>query len=64
MASGQGVLVVPELGRVYATATDANQLVAIDTRTLQIVARPAGGTPTAMTQATGSCSSPTNWAAR
>jgi YVTN family beta-propeller protein len=38
-----GVLVVPELGTVYATATGTNEVVAIDETTLKITARAAGG---------------------
>lgn len=38
-----GVLAVPELGRVYASATDAHQVVVIDEQTLQVVARVPGG---------------------
>lgn len=38
-----GVLVVPELSRVYASATGANEVVAIDERTLKITARVPGG---------------------
>lgn len=38
-----GVLAVPELGTVYASATGTNQVVAIDERTLKITARAAGG---------------------
>ena len=41
-----GVLVVPELGRVFATATDSHELLTIDERTLKVVARaPAGDYP-------------------
>ena len=41
-----GVLVVPELGRVYASATDAHQVVAIDPASLSVVAAiPAGQYP-------------------
>ncbi len=41
-----GVLAIPELGRVYASATGSNELVAIDMKTLKIVARvPAGNYP-------------------
>jgi DNA-binding beta-propeller fold protein YncE len=44
--SVHGVLAVPELGRVYASATGVDQLVAIDESTLKIVARtPAGHSP-------------------
>lgn len=38
-----GVLAVPELGRVYATATRSDEVVAIDAHTLKIVARMPGG---------------------
>ncbi len=38
-----GVLAVPELGRVYATATGANQVAVIDPQTFSVVATiPAG----------------------
>jgi YVTN family beta-propeller protein len=41
-----GVLAVPELGRVYASATDANQIAVIDAKTLKIIARtPTGRYP-------------------
>src|SRR5258706_10768168 len=41
-----GVLAVPELHRVYASATGTNELAVVDDPTLQIVARvPAGGYP-------------------
>ena len=41
-----GVLSVPALGRVYATATDAHQLLTIDERTNKVLARaPAGDYP-------------------
>jgi YVTN family beta-propeller protein len=39
-----GVLAIPELGRVYASATGTNEVVAIDDKTLQIIARMPGGT--------------------
>ncbi len=39
-----GVLAVPELGRVYATATGSNEVAVIDARTLKIVDRIPGGT--------------------
>jgi YVTN family beta-propeller protein len=39
-----GVLAIPELGRVYASATGTNEVVAIDESTLQIIARMPGGT--------------------
>jgi YVTN family beta-propeller protein len=46
IAGVHGVLAIPELGRVYASATDAQQVVAIDEKTLQVVARiPAGVYP-------------------
>ena len=46
VAGVHGVLAVPELGRVYATATNGHQLVAIDATTFQVVARaPAGDYP-------------------
>ena len=38
-----GVLAVPELGRVYASATGVDQVVAIDEATLAIIARTSGG---------------------
>ena len=44
-----GVLAVPELGRVYATATGSNEVAVIDARTLKVVARvPAGTYPDGM----------------
>lgn len=43
IASVHGVLAVPDLGRVYASATGAHQTVAIDERTLQVVARSPSG---------------------
>jgi DNA-binding beta-propeller fold protein YncE len=39
-----GVLAIPELGRVYASATGTNEVVAIDEKKLEIVARMPGGT--------------------
>lgn len=39
-----GVLVVPELGRVFATATGMNQVVILDERSLKVIARVPGGT--------------------
>lgn len=39
-----GVLAIPELGRVYASATRTDEVVAIDERTLKIMARMPGGT--------------------
>lgn len=38
-----GVLVVPELGKVYASATGTNEVVAIDEMTLKVTARMPGG---------------------
>lgn len=38
-----GVLYVPQLDRVYASATGTNEVVAIDARTFKIVARMPGG---------------------
>ncbi|MRS98892.1 hypothetical protein GJQ57_09535 [Ralstonia pickettii] len=38
-----GTLAVPELGRVYASATGTDEIVAIDAATLKIVARIPGG---------------------
>ncbi|WP_372460501.1 YncE family protein [Paraburkholderia unamae] len=43
VASVHGVLVVPELSRVYASATGTNEVVAIDERTLKIISRAPGG---------------------
>jgi YVTN family beta-propeller protein len=39
-----GVLAIPQLGRVYASATGTNEVVAIDEATLQVIARMPGGT--------------------
>lgn len=38
-----GVLAIPELGRVYASATGTNEVVAIDETTLRVTARVPGG---------------------
>jgi YVTN family beta-propeller protein len=38
-----GVLAVPELGRVYASATGTDEVVAIDEQTLKVIARMPGG---------------------
>lgn len=47
-----GVLAIPELGRVYASATGTDEVVAIDTATFKIVARmPAGDYPDGMAYA-------------
>jgi YVTN family beta-propeller protein len=43
VASVHGVLAIPELSRVYASATGTNEIVAIDEATLKIVARMPGG---------------------
>ena len=43
IADVHGVLVVPELSRVYASATGTNEVVAIDEATLKITARMPGG---------------------
>lgn len=46
------VLAIPELGRVYAPATGANEVVAIDMATLGITARmPTGAYPDGMAYA-------------
>ena len=39
-----GVLAIPELNRVYASATGTNEVVAIDEKSLEITARMPGGT--------------------
>jgi YVTN family beta-propeller protein len=39
-----GVLAIPQLGRVYASATGTDEVVAIDETTLQVIARIRGGT--------------------
>jgi YVTN family beta-propeller protein len=39
-----GVLAVPAIGRVYASATDAHQLLTIDARTNKVIARAPAGT--------------------
>jgi hypothetical protein len=38
-----GVWAVPELGRVYASATGARQVAVVDTKTLSVIGRAAGG---------------------
>jgi len=43
VAGVHGVLAVPVLGRVYASATDDNQVAVIDERTLRVIARIPGG---------------------
>ena len=48
-----GVIAVPELHRIYASATGSNELAVIDDSTLQIVARvPAGDYPDGIAYAT------------
>jgi YVTN family beta-propeller protein len=44
VAQVHGVLAIPELGRVYASATGTNEVVAIDEMSLQVTARMPGGT--------------------
>jgi YVTN family beta-propeller protein len=44
VASVHGVLVVPEMGTVYATATGKNQVAVIDASTLHVTATLPGGT--------------------
>jgi DNA-binding beta-propeller fold protein YncE len=44
VAQVHGVLAIPELGRVYASATGTNEVVAIDEESLEITARMPGGT--------------------
>lgn len=49
-----GVLFVPQLDRVYASATGTDEVVAIDAKTLKIIARtPGGDYPDGMTYAPG-----------
>ncbi len=44
-----GVLAVPDLGRIYATATGSHEVVVIDAHTLKVIAHVPGGTyPDAM----------------
>src|SRR5215472_5421241 len=43
ISQAHGVLVVPELGRAYASATGTNEIVVIDEQTLKDVARIPGG---------------------
>jgi YVTN family beta-propeller protein len=53
LARVHGVIVVPELHRIYASATGSNELAVIDDSTLQIVARvPAGDYPDGIAYAT------------
>jgi YVTN family beta-propeller protein len=52
VASVHGVLAIPELSRVYASATGSDEIVAIDENTLSITARmPGGGYPDGMAYA-------------
>jgi YVTN family beta-propeller protein len=52
VSSVHGVLPIPELGRVYASASGANEVVAIDMATLGITARmPTGAYPDGMVYA-------------
>ena len=44
VAQVHGVLAIPEMGRVYASATGTNEVVAIDEKSLAIIARMPGGT--------------------
>jgi YVTN family beta-propeller protein len=44
VAQVHGVLAIPELGRVYASATGTNEVVAIDEKSLATIARMPGGT--------------------
>ncbi|ACC73711.1 YncE family protein [Paraburkholderia phymatum] len=54
IAEVHGVLAVPELSRVYASATGSNEVVAIDESTLKITARMPGGVyPDGMAYAPG-----------
>jgi YVTN family beta-propeller protein len=46
VAKVHGIVVVPEIGRVYASATGSKEIVAIDEKTLRVVARiPGEGYP-------------------
>jgi DNA-binding beta-propeller fold protein YncE len=52
VASVHGVFAIPELGRVYATATGTKEVVSIDMATLTITARlPTGAFPNGMAYA-------------
>jgi YVTN family beta-propeller protein len=52
VAQVHGVLAVPELGRIFATATGSNELVVIDAKTLAVLARvPVGRYPDGMAYA-------------
>jgi YVTN family beta-propeller protein len=55
VSSVHGVLALPELNRVYATATGTGEVVAIDPATLTVIARvPTGGYPDGLAYAPGS----------
>ena len=43
VSKAHGVLVIPELGRVFASAIGTNEVVAIDERTFKVMARIPGG---------------------
>ena len=61
-----GVIAVPQLGRVFASATDDHQVLTIDARSGKVLARaPAGSTPTGSrtTRSSATCSSRTRPAA-
>lgn len=46
VSAAHGVLAIPELGRVYASATGTDELIALDERTLRVIGRtPAGDYP-------------------
>ena len=54
VSSVHGVLVIPELSRVFASATGTNEVVAIDENTLKVIARMPGGVyPDGMAYAPG-----------
>jgi YVTN family beta-propeller protein len=44
ISQAHGVLAIPELGRVYASATGKNEIVVIDVQSLREIARVPGGT--------------------
>jgi YVTN family beta-propeller protein len=55
VSSAHGVLALPELNRVYATATGRGEVVAIDPATLAVIARvPTGGYPDGLAYVPGS----------
>lgn len=52
IGSAHGIVAVPELNRIYASATKTNEVVAIDTKTLKIIASaPTGFYPDGMAYA-------------